>query len=479
MLNNILPTPKSVASRDETVVLSQKISFDSAFSLQAEAFCRSVKILYGISLTEGEGGIVLCKDSSLDEESYWLDAKNGGLCLAARDAQGICYAAATALSCLFVQDGMLMCPMVRIDDRPDKDFRGLMVDLSSQWLPLRCVLKYVDACYLLKIKYLHLHFIDMDRYTLPSKAFPLIGGGKEQYTEREIEILNEYALARGVSIIPEFEAPGHVASLTRTYPQVFGNNIPDNPDLKVETEVGFLAADSVLCPGKKECFDGIRTLLTEMCEMFPHSPYIHIGGDEAAYLVWDHCPDCIAYMKDHDISDSHELYSEFVGRVARLVLDLGRTPIVWEGFPEKGVQYIPKETIVIAWESLYMLAPDLLKHGFKIINGAWTPLYIVDNPDLRWGPKDIMAWNVYRWQHFWDRSPAKLNPIHLDPTENVLGAQISSWGCTFEQGIGRAVEHLCALTERTWNVQRIHDDAAYGRRQREMALEVFHLIQER
>lgn len=478
MLNTIMPTPKFTEDRNGTSTIPFLFFCDPAFASQGDAFCRSLQILTGCTLTEGKGGIEFRKDASLAADAYVMDASEEGVILSASDEHGISFAAATALQCLTKGTDGLVCPNGRIEDRPDKEYRALMVDLSSVWHPLRTLLRYVDVCYMMKIKYLHLHFIDMARYTLPSKAFPLIGGGKEQYTEEEIAELNEYALARGIVIIPEFEAPGHAASMTTTYPEVFANRIQGEGG-SLETEVGTLYGESVICPGRKECEDGIRTLLTEMCELFPHSPYIHIGGDEAAYPVWDNCPDCIAYREKHGISDSHELYSEIVGRVAQMVFDLGRTPIVWEGFPEKGVRYIPKETIVIAWESHYMLVNDILKHGFKVINGSWQPLYIVESLRHRWYPREIINWNVYEWQHWWANSHATLNPIHVPETEDVLGAQVSSWGCTYEQDISRVVENLCALTERTWNVKRLYTEKEYNARQKNILATTFALIQDR
>lgn len=478
MLNKILPTPKTIRAQGGIATFPSKISYDPAFSLQAEAFRRSAELLAGLPLTQGTGGVCFRKDPSVPADAYVLEASEDGLVLSASEEHGLCFAAATALQCLYSEGDRLAFPKARIEDCPDKDYRAFMLDLASRWHPIETVLKYVDACYLLKIKYLHLHFIDMARYTLPSKAFPKIGGGREQYTEQEIATLNEYAFARGVVLIPEFETPGHAASMTRTYPEVFANRIEGDGGY-VETDVGRLSSESVICPGRKECEDGIRTLLTEICEMFPHSPYIHIGGDEAAYPVWDSCPDCIAYRKEHGIADSHELYSEIVGRAAQMVFDLGRTPIVWEGFPEKGVRYIPKETIVIAWESLYMLAGDIRKHGFRIINGSWKPLYIVNHLTNRWGAKEIWDWNVYEWQNWWDKSYAYLNPIHLSEGDDVLGAQISSWGCTYEEDICRAVENLCVLSERTWNVRRLYPFEQYGPRQQRTTSRVFELIRQR
>lgn len=478
MLNHVMPTPKFTQDREGTVTLPCRFSCDADFASQGDAFLRSLQILTGCTLTEGTGGIAFRKDPAVPADAYVMDSSEEGMILSASDEHGISFAAATALQCLKKGAEGLIAPNGRIEDHPDKEYRAFMIDLSSVWHPMRTVLKYVDVCYMMKVKYLHLHLIDMDRYTLPSKAFPLIGGGKEQYTVEEIAQLNEYAQARGIILIPEFETPGHAASMTTTYPEVFANRI-DGEGGSLETEVGTLYAESVLCPGRKECEDGIRTLLTEICELFPNSPYIHIGGDEAAYSVWDYCPDCIAYREKHGIADSHELYSEVVGRVAQMVFDLGRTPIVWEGFPEKGVRYIPKETIVIAWESHYMLVNDILKHGFKVINGSWQPLYIVESLKQRWYPKEIMDWNVYEWQHWWPKSYATLNRIHVTPTDDVLGAQVSSWGCTYEQDISRVVENLCALTERTWNVERIHTQEAYSARQKAILATTFALIQDR
>ncbi len=479
MLQTVLPTPKKGIEEQVWVSFPARIRWDADFEAQAGVFRSSAERLLGLSPIPGEGGVVLTSDPTLEGESYRVEASESGLVISAGCRQGICYGMATALLCLQAKNDGFSVRKLTVEDRPDKDYRGLMVDLANFWHPLPTLFKYVDVCFLLKVKYLHLHFIDRARYTLPSRAFPQIGGGKEQYTEAEIAALNEYALDRGIVIIPELEAPGHATSMTRTYPEVFANRIPDGVDGRVETDVGVLSAETVVCPGRQECMDGICTLLDEICALFPHSPYIHIGGDEAAYPAWDHCPDCRAYMQAHGIADSHELYSEFVGRVARAVLDRGRTPIVWEGFPEKGVCHIPKETVVIAWESLYLLAPDLLRHGFKIINGSWKPLYIVDNPALRWGPKEIMDWDVYQLQNWWEKSAAYRNPVRVEPSEEVLGAQVSSWGCTYEQEISRVVEYLCALTERTWNIPRLHDETAFNARLRATARKVFLLIAER
>ena len=457
MLQTIIPTPKYLDQKEGTTSLPLMITTDHApWREYVNTLRLSLEKIFEVALGEGEGGILLHYDESCPKEHYVMDSTQG-ITLSASDDEGILYAIATAIQSVSVNAEGIHCPKAILRDHPDKSYRALMVDLAREWHPAYTVSRYIDVCFILKIKYLHLHFIDDQRYTLPSRIMPALNEGCRHYSFEEIQAMRDYARARGIILIPEFEAPGHAAFLVRAYPEYFANHMMGDNDSSFVTEDGALvSAANLLCAGNPATKDAIRRLLGEICEMFPESPYVHIGGDEANIRAWNDCCECVRYMNEHGISDVYELYSEFVGRVAQMVLDSGKTPIVWEGFPEKGVHYIPKETVVVAWESFYHLAPDLLKNGFRIINGSWKPLYIVPSYQARWGAKEILAWSVYNWQHWWDKSPAKLNPIHIAPTDRVLGAQISAWESTYEEEIGKILESLPTLSERTWNTVRLH-----------------------
>lgn len=476
MIRTILPTPKHTELFEGHSIVKAAIYTDYApFAPHLSVFADAAKKIHDISVNLVPGGIQVHYCATLAPNAYTLDSRNG-IILCASDTEGLLYALSTAVHAVQpCADGM-QCEKAYIEDYPEKDFRGIMVDLARCWHPAPQVFRYIDLCFALKLKYLHLHFIDNQAYTLPSRAFPALPDVRH-YSFEQIEEFCAYAKLRGITLIPEFEAPGHCKPLNLRYPEIFANRIENQDDATLVTETGAtIKADSLMCAGKPETMDAIRTLLSEICEMFPETPYIHIGGDEANIKAWNLCPDCRNYMTEHGIADEKELYSDFIARVTQQVLNLGRTPIVWEGFPKVGAERIPKETIVIAWESHYHLVGDLLEEGFRVINASWQPLYIVDNLDLNWGPKEILEWNVYNWQHWWSESYACLNPIHVAPTDQVLGAQLCVWECTYEREINTAVHNATALSERLWTVERLWDFGTYHRRHGAMMNRLFRLI---
>ncbi len=434
---------------------------------------------HGCALRVGErGGVELVKNTALQKGSYTAESKQGALVLCAADDEGILYALASAMQLVCMVPGGPCVQALRLTDYPEKEYRAAMVDLSRCWHPFDKLLKFVDLCFLYKVKYLHLHFIDDVLYTLPSKAFPKLPSEGRHYSYAQIERLRAYAAERGVVLIPEIECPGHALPLNRAYPECFAN--------RLQGEVGEFRNESgevydtnaLLCAGSERAFDGLKALIREVLELFPEAPYINIGGDEANIELWDQCPDCRAYMKAHGIADVGELYSDYIGRVCAYVLSLGRTPIVWEGFPKKGCECVPKETIVIAWESHYHLAPDLLKAGFRVINASWQPLYIVTSLTRRWSPEDIWNWNVHRWEHWWPKSAATEHPIEVPPSDRVLGAMLCAWCTTFEMEISRMVENLIAMSERSWSVEPHGTFAEYRDAYRALSPLVANIIQD-
>jgi hypothetical protein len=109
-----------------------------------------------------------------------------------------------------------------LTEKPDCAWRGLMVDLARQRHPLPYVLSYVDLCWKNRASHLQLHFTDSPSFTLPIEAYPKLPTEGRAYTREEIGILTEYAAARGITLVPEVDVPGHSDPFFRSYPELFG-----------------------------------------------------------------------------------------------------------------------------------------------------------------------------------------------------------------------------------------------------------------
>lgn len=436
---NLIPVPKSISIGDKSIFV-RAVIYSDVFQQDAESFIALADKIHSVSVNFDIGGISLLSDDTLSEGEYRIECTENEVIAYASGREGARYALATLMQLMDVQDGWMVFPKAHIQDRPDCDFRALMIDLARKWHPFPTLLEYVDLCWFYKIRYLHLHFVDDQSYTLPSAHFPALPTKERSYTFDEIKALNAYAESRGVELIPEIEVPGHAKAIILAYPDMFGHT----------GDALAPACNRVVCVGKKGIMDTLSCMTDEVISLFPNSRYFHIGGDEAAISAWDTCDDCKAYMKEHSISDVYALYTDFVKKMTDLVLAKGKTPIVWEGFPKEGAEKLSRDIIVSVFESLYHISPELLEEGFSMINSSWQPLYIV--PTRHWTPEEIYEWNIFRWQNWFPKSKAFEKPIELAPTKQVIGGELCAWECTYEQEIGVVRENLAALAERTWNI---------------------------
>ena len=381
---------------------------ETLFSGCASVFAEYAARKFGVRWSEGEGGLILSKDDALPFEGYRLESGENGVVLSASSEKGMHNALADLLSKIEGGEDSLSVPVLSVTKSPDCSYRGLLVDLARIWHPLPDVLRFIDLCWENRASHLQLHFTDFPSFTLPMMAYPKLSTEGRSYTREEIRTIVDYAKSRGIVLVPEVDVPGHTSPFYQAYPEIFGTT-------------GVL-------PACDEVFDTLRTIFGEVAEMFPYSPMIHLGGDEAFIDKWEGCERTKAYMAEHGIRDIHEMYAEYIRTLTEMIFALGRTPVVWEGFAKEYNDRIDRRTIVIAWESLYQPAYDLAEAGFTLINCSWKPLYICTGREDRiWSPEEIAAHDPWRWENFNKRSLA-YHGFNIDRKYPVLGSQICAWG---------------------------------------------------
>ncbi|WP_061302195.1 beta-N-acetylhexosaminidase, partial [Clostridium botulinum] len=205
-------------------------------------------------------------------------------------------------------------PVSIINDEPEYNYRGLMIDVARHFFTIDEVKRQIDYAAQYKINRVHLHLSDDQGWRLEIKKYPdltIIGGSTEvgggkggYYTQEEFKELVKYAAERYVEIIPEFDMPGHSNAALASYG--FLNKDGKRRLLYTGTEVGF----SSFMAHSEETYEFIEDVIKEVSKISP-SKYIHIGGDEAN-------------------STKKEDYDYFVGKVSKMAEKYEKTPIGWD-----------------------------------------------------------------------------------------------------------------------------------------------------
>jgi hypothetical protein len=201
--------------------------------------------------------------------------------------------------------------------------RGFMIDAGRNYIPIEMLKEILDVMEAYKLNIFHFHFTDNPGWRLESKIYPALKEPSSMsrwpglyYSMNDFIDLIEYSKERGITIIPEFDIPGHSNAFRRA-----------------------LDIDSMSVPEVKPI---LTDLINELFSMVPPSdmPYIHIGTDEVG-------------------RDFERPSSDLLPHLITQIVSGGRKPIVWrpgfeikddtvsitqlwssEGRPEKNHQYL-------------------------------------------------------------------------------------------------------------------------------------------
>ncbi|KAK9727994.1 hypothetical protein K7432_001398 [Basidiobolus ranarum] len=430
-------------------------------------------------------------DASMDGRyRVVIDAQQRQVTIDVQNPEGAAYAVSTLVQLLEERTpNEFIWPNIIVEDWPSTpdEYRGLMLDVAREYHSIEHLQSIIDLCSLYKLRYLHLHLTDNENFMIPSPSPEFYNGvdlseigkaihnvhGEPAYTIQELKDLNLYAFTRGVILVPEFDIPGHSEALIRSSPELLGTYSNDGQD-RIRSVVNF-ANETVL-----NCV--ILPMLSHVAKLFPYSPYIHIGFDEVDVTDADEDPHFQrAINRKHHISSDKELLWDFMGFMnyhvrnlnihscyspptlpgSNIPADLGfyqptRRSIVWESFAAHSTPLPPKDILIMTW-SMQDYQPDhLIRDGYSIINGAWSPLYVVGTDGS--SVKDILKWQgscefggipERGRKTKWVTLPKEAGaPYSRGP--RVHGASIVVWESEVEKEIHCLKGRLGAMSERLW-----------------------------
>ncbi|KAL1915791.1 uncharacterized protein VTP21DRAFT_6550 [Calcarisporiella thermophila] len=314
----------------------------------------------------------------------------------------------------------------KIEDAPVFKWRGLLLDTSRNYFPVESIQRILDGMSYNKMNVFHWHIVDAPSFPYVSAKYPELAakgayGPNMVYTADDIKTIVNYAKARGIRVMPEFDVPGHSYAVTLSHPEwtACPNALPDWSNNAAEPPSGQLH------PGNEQVRQMVKDIFAEFAELFPDQ-YVHGGGDEVQKGCWENDPNVKQYMTTKQLTIDG-LLKEFFNDTHSFLRSKGRVPVSWDDMILKHEIDLGKDVVVQIWNE-----PENIKNatsrGYKIIDSTYRYYYF----DCGRGPwvgnfTYGKSWcSPYKhWQHIYDHNP-RVN-LTEEEAKLVLGGEVAMW----------------------------------------------------
>ena len=366
----------------------------------------------------------------------------------------------------------------KISDSPRFAYRGMHLDVSRHFWTVSFVKKYIDLMSQYKFNNFHWHLTDDQGWRIEIKEYPRlteIGSKRKEsvkdrnltpyvgdgipvegfYTQDEIRDVVAYAKARYINVIPEIELPGHSSAALAAYPE-FG--CKQDYQYKVQTTWGIFK--EVYCPTEKT-FQFLEDVISEVVDLFPGSPYIHIGGDEVLKDMWKDSPEVKELMAREGLKDEHEVQSYFVRRMEKFINSKGKKIIGWDEILEGGLA--PNAT-VMSWRGIKGGIEAARSHHDVIMTPSDFVYFDYGQGDPAYEPLNIGSYVPLEKVYSFDPVPKELSP---EEAKYIIGGQANLWTeyiSTPEKVEYMVFPRMLALAEDLWSRPGIKNYADFKQR---------------
>ena len=434
---------------------------------------------------------------SENPDAYQITVGKQGVTIQGASESGVFYGIQTLRKSIAAEPGdTIALPWAVVGAEPRFLYRGTMLDCARHFFPLEFVKTYIDILALHGINRFHWHLTDDQGWRPEIKALPdlarkasyrpytIVGKNigladpantiyddtPEQgfYTQAEMREIVQYAAERYITVIPEIDLPGHMVAALSVYPELGCTGGPYfvRPYWGIDPDV--------LCAGNPKTLEFIKTVLGEICEVFP-SKYIHIGGDESPRTRWKTCPKCQAKMKEKGLTQEAQLQSEINKEVEKFLTSKGRELIGWDEILEGGLS---ENATVMSWRGFKGGIEAARQHHRVIMtptNHCYIDYYQLKNHDQQ--PLAIGGYLPLSKVYEMEPIPGELSE---EEGKYILGAQCNLWTeyvASPDHAMYMLLPRLAAITEVQWlqpeaknfeqftgrlsNLQRVYRKAGY------------------
>lgn len=299
-------------------------------------------------------------------EGYTLTTNSSGVYITGASPLGAWWATRTVLqqAALRKENGV---PYGSGSDAPGWGTRGMMLDAGRHWYPKEFIVELCSYVSFFKQNVFHFHVSDnlynnqknsLEQSMSVPAWFRLWSDNpefkglsrlrNESYSRADFEEIEQSCAARGVTVLPEIEAPGHALPIVQWKP-----------------ELGLTTDRSLLNISHPETIPTMKAIWKEFLPWF-HTKVVSIGADEYTGPAND--------------------YNKFVNELDTFVkAEANKSIRIWGTFPPKftpGYNNIHKDVSVQHWEYFEdNPLSDYIANGYQVVNSN-DDFYIVN----KWGP---------------------------------------------------------------------------------------------
>lgn len=431
----IIPRPKQVTPGTGSLLLpaeSRIIATADALKPLAAVLASDIAKLHGVTLATATaparaGDIVLRLSpgapAAVEADAHRI-AVDTMVTVEGGTYQAVAMGMMTVLQALRNEGGTLTIGRMTVDDFADREFRGLQVSIRGAYHPPRWVKKAIDLMRFHKVRVLQLHTTQAlwvgSVLDSSNAAEPALLREHAAWTKREMEDVIDYAVERGVSLVPHNEMrpndPFWAAALTIDFNRADGfAGYVDEIDGKGKYEIkGNLAEDP-------RWWEFLKVVTQRSRDQFARSwpggklPYYHIGpvygeggcnGKEAVKML--------GFLKE----DHPEIKMMYWNGPGNDDPDLG---------PHKD------DVVVDFYSATWGGTPDgLLAAGYTLCNTSWTPLYIQPGSRVKALRQGKWIFDEFHISRFGDEAPFG-EPIKARARDGsayqdrIIGGLLATW----------------------------------------------------
>jgi hexosaminidase len=390
--------------------------------------------------------------NSETDESYNLYITNGVLALNASTYIGLVRGLETFSQLLTVTVSgssfsySIQSAPITITDSPRFPHRGVMVDTARHFIAKEKLFQVMDAMVSVKLNVFHWHISDSDSFPIYLPSRPTLSkygafSDSEVYSEQDVKDIVNYAILRGIRIVPEIDSPSHTGSLAL--------------DPAVHDKV--FCADSIwyrgipfgqLNPTLDEIYNIFADIFKDLKNYFPWDT-IHLGCDEVFSRCWN-VDQVNNWMKSHGIADYNALFNYYIKKIRPLVDSQQKNKVYWTN-PDTLYLNFESDEILQWWGTTDQLAAGMTHYPKnRYILSNFNYLYLDCGAGNYFGNK---SWcdPYHTWLDIYSFEPTKT--LNAEQMKRVVGLEAALWSEINDGSstLNKIFPRTNSMAERAWS----------------------------